>query len=149
LASQIGVGKCWAFNDDEEPPYPTIELTVSSADRKATISPKVDTGFNGSLALGREAVRKMRLTARGTVLIKAATGHNEVPVYAVKIHQPDLALSFTTLAIGTERSLAGRKLLENRTWLLDCKRRRFCTTTPTSAAKKHTGRTREEEYEQT
>jgi len=129
LASQIGIGKCWAFNDDEQPPYPTIELTVSSADRKALISPKVDTGFNGSLALGREAVRKMRLTARGTVLIKAATGHNEVPVYAVKIYQPDLALTFTTLAIGTERSLAGRKLLENRTWLLDCKRRRFCITT--------------------
>jgi len=129
LASQIGIGKCWAFNDDEQPPYPTIELTVSSADRKASISPKVDTGFNGSLALGREAVRKVRLTARGTVLIKAATGHNEVPVYAVKIYQPDLALTFTTLAIGTERSLAGRKLLEHRTWLLDCKRRRFCITT--------------------
>jgi predicted aspartyl protease len=133
LASQIGVGRCWAFNDDEEPPYPTIELTVSSVDRKATISPKVDTGFNGSLAIGREAVRKMRLTARGTVLIKAATGHSEVPVYAVKIYQPDLALTFTTLAIGTERSLAGRKLLENRTWLLDCKHGRFCITTPTSA----------------
>jgi predicted aspartyl protease len=149
LASKIGVGKCWAFNDDEEPSYPTIELTVSSADRKATISPKVDTGFNGSLALGREAVRKMRLTARGTVLIKAATGHSEVPVYAVKIDQPDLALTFTTLAIGTERSLAGRQLLENRTWLLDCKGRRFCIATPTSAAKKHTGRSREEKYEQT
>ena len=133
MASQIGVGKCWAFNDDEQPPYPTIELTVSSANRKATISPKVDTGFNGSLAIGREAVRKMRLTARGTVLIKAATGHSEVPVYAVKIYQPDLALTFTTLAIGTERSLAGRKLLENRTWLLDCKRRRFCITTSTSS----------------
>jgi predicted aspartyl protease len=149
LASQIGIGKCWAFNDDEQPPYPTIELTVSSADRKATISPKVDTGFNGSLAVGREAVRKMRLTARGTVLIKAATGHSEVPVYAVKIYQPDLTLTFTTLAIGTERSLAGRKLLENRTWLLDCKGRRFCITTSRSATKKHTGRTREEEYEQT
>jgi predicted aspartyl protease len=133
LASQIGIGKCWAFNDDEEPPYPTIELTVSSADRKATIRSKVDTGFNGSLAIGREAVRKMRLTARGTVLIKAATGHSEVPVYSVKIYQPDLALTFTTVAIGTERSLAGRKLLENRTWLLDCKHRRFCITTPTSA----------------
>jgi len=138
LASQIGIGKCWAFNDDEEPPYPTIELTVSSADRKATINPKVDTGFNGSLALGREAVRKMRLTARGTVLIRAATGHSEVPVYAVKIYQPDLAFTFTTLAIGTERSLAGRKLLENRTWLLDCKSGRFCITTSTLAAKKHT-----------
>ena len=147
MVSQIGVGKCWAFNDDEEPPYPTIELTVSSADRKATISPKVDTGFNGSLAIGTEAVRKMRLTAMGTVLIKAATGHNEVPVYAVKIYQPDLALSFTTLAIGTERSLAGRKLLENRTWLLDCKGRRFCITASTSSTKKHTGRTREKEYE--
>ena len=133
MASQIDIGKCWAFNDDEQPPYPTIELTVSSADRKATISPKVDTGFNGSLALGTEAVKKMRLTARGTVLIKAATGHSEVPVYAVKIYQPDLALSFTTLVIGTERSLAGRKLLENRTWLLDCKHERFCITTPTSA----------------
>jgi predicted aspartyl protease len=133
LASQIGVGRCWAFKDDEEAPYPTIELTVSSATREATISPKVDTGFNGSLAIGREAVRKMRLTARGTVLIRAATGHSEVPVYAVKIYQPDLALTFTTLAIGTERSLAGRKLLENRSWLLDCEQRRFCITTPKSA----------------
>jgi predicted aspartyl protease len=91
----------------------------------------VDTGFNGSLAIGREAARKMHLTSRGTVLIRAATGHSEVPVYAVKIYQPDLALTFTTLAIGTERSLAGRKLLENRTWLLDSKHRRFCITTPT------------------
>ena len=133
MASKIGVGKCWAFNDDEEPPYPTIELTVSSADRKAKISPKVDTGFNGWLAVGVEAVRKLRLTPRGTVLVRAATGHGEVPVYAVKISQADLALSHTTLAIGTERSLVGRKLLENRTWLLDCKRRRFCITTSTSA----------------
>jgi hypothetical protein len=62
-----------------------LQVPLSSADRKATISPKVDTGFNGSLA------------------------------------------------IGTERSLAGRKLLENRTWLLGCEHRRFCITTPTLA----------------
>jgi hypothetical protein len=42
--------------------------------------------------------------------------------------ESQLALTFTTLAIGTDRSLAGRKLLENGTWLLDCKRRRFCIT---------------------
>jgi len=131
LTSQIGIGKCWGFRDDEQPPYPTIEVTVWSADRKVTISPKVDTGFNGSLAVGSDAVRKLRLTAKGTVLIRAATGLGEVPVYAVKISQPNLALSFTTLAIGTERSLAGRKLLENRKWLLDCERRRFCMMTPT------------------
>ena len=65
------------------------------------------------------------------VLVRATTGHGEVPVYAVKISQTDLALSHTTLAIGTERSLVGRKLLGNRTWLLDHKNGRLCMITPT------------------
>jgi len=135
LASQISIGKCWDFKDEEQPPYPTIEVTLSSADRKATISPKVNTGFNGLLAVSREDARKLRLTPRGTVLIRAAAGDSEVPVYAVDISQPDLALTYTTLALGTECSLVGRKLLENRTWLLDCKGNRFCMTTPTPATK--------------
>jgi len=75
LASRMKIGNCWDFNDDEQPPYPTIKVTLSSADREATISPKVDTGFNGWLAVGAEAMRKLRLTSRGTVLVRAATGH--------------------------------------------------------------------------
>jgi predicted aspartyl protease len=127
----MDIGKCWHFNDDEQPPYPTIEVTLSSADRKATFSPKVDTGFNGSLALGREAVRRLRLAPRGTILVGTAAGHSEVPVYIVTVYQPDLAVTHRVLAIGTERSLVGRKLLENRTWLLDCKGERFCMMTRT------------------
>jgi len=131
LASHMEIGRCWDFKDDEQPPYPTIKVTLSSGDREAMIAPKVDTGFNGWLAVGAEAVRRLRLTPRGTVLVRAATGHSEVPVYAVKISQADLALTYTTLAIGTERSLVGRKLLENRIWLLDHKNGRFCMMTPT------------------
>jgi len=128
----VGIGKCWKFNDGEQPPYPTIEVTVSSADRKVTISPKVDTGFNGSLAIDRESVKTLSLGPVGTTLVKTATGHNEVSVYVVSISQPELAITHKTLAIGTERSLVGRKLLENRTWLLDCKKERFCIITDLS-----------------
>ena len=129
MGSRLDVGKCWNFNDDEQPPYPTIEINLSSPDRKATITPKVDTGFNGSLAIGREAVRRLRLAPAGTVLVKTATAPSEVPVYLVNLSQPDLAVTYKTLAIGTERSLVGRRLLENRTWLLDCKMGRFCIIT--------------------
>jgi len=125
----VGIGKCWKFNDCEQPPYPTIEVTVSSADHKATISPKVDTGFNGSLAIDRESVKTLSLAPVGTTLVKTATGHNEVSLYVVSISQPDLAIIQKTLAIGTKRSLVGRKLLEKRTWLLDCKKGRFCIIT--------------------
>jgi hypothetical protein len=55
----VDIGKCWDFKDDEQPPYPVIEVTLSSADRKVTITPKVDTGFNGSVAIDRETVRRL------------------------------------------------------------------------------------------
>jgi predicted aspartyl protease len=131
------VARCWNFSEDEQPPYPTIEVTMSSASGKVTASPKVDTGFNGSLAIGREVVRTLRLTPVGTVLIKTASGHDEVPVYVVDLSQPDLGLAYTTLAIGTERSLVGRKLIENRAWLLDCKDGKFCVMTPMEPERGH------------
>lgn len=129
----MNVEKCWNFNDDEQPPYPTIEVTISSADRKETINAKVDTGFNGWLAIGREHVRTLRVKPTGTVLLKTATGYGEAPVYIVSFSQPDLAITYTSLAIGAERSLVGRKILENRIWLLDCKEGRFCTVTQPAA----------------
>lgn len=128
---QVDVEKCWGFNDDEQPPYPTIEIMLSSAVRKATIRPKVDTGFNGYLAVDAETVNRLRLTPAGIVLVKTATKHSEVPVYAVNLSQPDLAIACKTLALGTERSLVGRKLLQNRTWLLDCEKGRFCAIAQT------------------
>lgn len=129
MGSRLDVGRCWRFNDDEQPAYPTINVTLSSRGRKVLITPKVDTGFNGSLAIGSGDVRRLRLTPAGTVLIRTATGSNEVPVYLVKVSQPELAIAYTTLAIGTERSLVGRKLLQNRTWLLDCREGRLCIVT--------------------
>ena len=129
MGSRLDVGKCWDFNDDEQPPYPTIEVNLSSPDRKATITPKVDTDFNRSLAIGSDAVRRLHLKPAGTVLVRTTTGHSETPVYVVNLSQPDLAVTYTTLAIGTERSLVGRQILENRTWLLDCKKGRFCIIT--------------------
>ena len=128
----MGIGKCWKFNDNEQPPYPTIEVTVMSADRRATITPKVDTGFNGSLAIDRESVRRLSLASVGMTLVKTATGYGEASVYVVNICQPDLAIAHKTLTIGTERSLVGRRMLENRTWLLDCKKERFCIITDLS-----------------
>ncbi len=128
----MDIGRCWKFNDDEQPPYPTIEVTLSSADYKVTISPKVDTGFNGSFAIDKETVKRLRLAPVGTILVKTATGHSEVSVYVVDVTQQDLAITQKTLAIGTERSLVGRKLLESTTWLLDCKKGRFCIMTDLS-----------------
>jgi len=128
----VGIEKCWKFNDDEQPPYPTVEVTVSTADHKARISPKVDTGFNSSLAIDRDSVKRLGLAAVGTILVKTVTGHSEVSVYVVDITQQDLAITQKTLAIGTERSLVRRKLLESRTWLLDCKKGRFCIMTDLS-----------------
>jgi len=126
LGSRLDVGRCWNFNDDEQPAYPTIEVTLSASGRRVSVRPKVDTGFNGSVAIGSSDVKRLRLSPAGTVLVKTATGANEVPVYLVKITQPQLAIAHTTLAVGTERSLVGRKLLQNRTWLLDCREGRFC-----------------------
>ena len=135
----MDIGKCWDFKDDEQPPYPVIEVTLSSADRKTTIRPKVDTGFNGSLAIDSETVRRLRLTPRGTVLVRTANGYSEAPVYVVDLSQPDLAVTLRALAIGTERSLVGRRLLESKTWLLDCKEGRLCIVT-CSGAKQSPGR---------
>ena len=126
---QINVAKCWDFKGDEQPPYPTIEVTLSSAHRKTTAHLKVDTGFNGLVAVGRDTARKLRLTPRGTIPVRTATGQGEAPLYLVTVSQPDLAVTHTVLAIGSERSLAGRRLLEDRTWLLDCKVGKFCMIT--------------------
>jgi len=120
------VAKCWDFGEDEQPPWPTIEITLSSGDRRATITPKVDTDFNGSLAIDREAVMKLRLAAKGTVLITSATGYSETPIYAVNLCQTELGIDHTIFAIGAQRSLVGRTLLRDRKWLLDCKEQRFC-----------------------
>ncbi len=130
----MDTGKRWKFIDDEQPPYPVIEVTLSSADRKVTITPKVDTGFDGMVAISRETVRRLHLTPKGTVLVRTATGHGETPIYAVNLSQQDLDITHTTLAIGTERSLVGRRFLENKTWLLDCKEGRFCIVTRTEAS---------------
>jgi len=125
----LNIGNCWHFSDDEHPPYPVVELNVSSGDRWVAIRPKVDTGFNGSLAVGIEVVRKLRLKPAGTVLVRTAAGDREVAIYALNLSQPDLQMSQSTLAIGTERSLVGRKLLRDRRWLLDCREERFCVVT--------------------
>jgi predicted aspartyl protease len=128
----MDIGKCWDFKDDEQPPYPVIGVTLSSADRKVAIMPKIDTGFNGLVAVDRETVRRLHLMPKGTVLIRTAIGYQEAPIYPVNLSQLDLAVSYNTLAIGTERSLLGRRFLENKTWLLECKRSqgRFCIVTP-------------------
>jgi hypothetical protein len=62
--------------------------------------------------------------------MKTATGHGEAPVYVMNLSQPDLAVSYAILAIGTERSHVGEKFLEDRTWLLDCKEPRLCIVIP-------------------
>ena len=131
----MDIGKCWDFKDDEQPAYPVIEITLSSAHRKVAITPKVDTGFDGLVAVDRETVKRLHLTPKGTVLIRTAIGYKETPVYPVNLSQLDLGVTYTTLAIGTERSLLGRRFLENKTWLLDCKglRGRFCIVTRTAA----------------
>jgi len=81
------------------------------------------------LAIDREAVKKLRLAAKGTVLIRSATGYSETPIYAVKLRQTELGIDQTILAICTRRCLVGRTLLRDRKWLLDCKERRFCLLT--------------------
>ena len=129
MVCQLNIGKCWSFSNQEEPPYPTIELNVSSHAGNTTINPKVDTGFNGSLAIGTEVVKNLHLKSAGTVLVKTAAGNREVSLYALSLSQADLGISCATLAIGTERSLVGRKMLNNRTWLLDCKENKFCIIT--------------------
>jgi len=118
--------KCWKFGDDEQPPYPTIEVNLSSSERRIRIRPKVDTGFDGSLAIDNEVVRKLHLAAKGTILIRTATGHSEAPIYTVNLHQVELGIDYTTLAIGAQRSLVGRRLLKDREWLLDFRKQRFC-----------------------
>ena len=132
----MDIGKCWDFKDDEQPSYPVIEVTLSSAHRKVAIMPKIDTGFNGLVAVDRETVRRLHLTPKGTVLIRTATGYQETPIYPVNLSQLDLGVTYNTLAIGTERSLLGRRFLENETWLLECKgpRGRFCIVTGTTGS---------------
>lgn len=132
----MGVVRCWNFSDEEQPSYPTIEVTVSYDDREAKVNAKVDTGFNGWLAIGREAVRSLRLKPAGRILVKTAVGNREVSVYRVNLSQPDLNVAYATIAIGTERSLVGRGLLENRRWLLDCEEHRFCITAQTTSNSK-------------
>jgi predicted aspartyl protease len=91
--------------------------------------PRVDTGFNGSVAIDRETAMGLHVTPKGMVLIRTARGYSETPIYPVKIRQLELGIDYTTLAIGAQRWLVGRTLLKDREWLLDFRKGRFCLMT--------------------
>ncbi len=126
MAAQLSIGKCWGFKGDEQPPYPAVEVTVTSDGRKGNISSKVDTGFNGDLAIGRDDAQRLRLAPKGTILVRSAIGERDVPVYLVGLSLSDVLMEYSTLAIGTERSLVGRRLLQGRAWLLDFREEQLC-----------------------
>ena len=40
----------------------------------------MDTGFDGYLAVNKEATKKLRVTPKGTILIRTATGYSETSI---------------------------------------------------------------------
>ncbi|NVM04942.1 MAG: hypothetical protein HWN67_21655 [Candidatus Helarchaeota archaeon] len=120
---------CWDFGLKEDPPYPEIELQISSIDNENYFSSffKVDTGFSGTLGLTPEIVSAIKLEPRGLMTVQTAIGVSEVPYFPLKIKCDHIGLKDSLLfAISTPRAICGRTLLMNRKWLLDFKNSKFC-----------------------
>jgi len=113
----------WEFSHEEEPPFPVIEAWLAQIGKKqppTMITAKVDTGFNGFLAVSNDLARKSGLKPYGRVPIATATDVVEVPIYRVLLTQPELGLNEKQVtALGVMRNLVGRRLLEGSSWLMD------------------------------
>lgn len=125
----IQIQRSWEFSHEEEPPFPAIEAWVAQIGKRqppVMITPKVDTGFNGFLALSNNLARKLGLKPYGRVPIATATDVVEVAIYRVLLTQPELGLNQKQVtALGVTRNLVGRRLLEGNPWLMDFSSKKF------------------------
>lgn len=125
----IQIQRSWEFSHEEEPPFPEIEAWVAPLGKRQlsiVVTPKVDTGFNGFLAVSNALAKKIGLKPYGRVPIATATDVVEAPIYRVLLTQPELGLNHKQVtALGATRNLVGRRLLERNAWLLDFSSRKF------------------------
>lgn len=121
--------KSWDFGISENPPFPQIEIYLSSIDKEDfQLFPfKIDTGFAGTLGIVPSLIEDLDLKAFGIIPIQTAIGVKDVPYYPLKVKNPDILLAETLLyAIATPRAICGRTFLLGRIWLLDFKNLKFC-----------------------
>jgi len=115
--------KVWPFAMDEEPPYPSIPAQVANPEhpsRSEQEAFQIDTGFSGLIALSTGLLGALALKPLGRVPIRTAAGYTETLLYRVLFTQEDLGIANRGItAIGTVKSLLGRRLLEPNRWLLD------------------------------
>jgi len=115
---------------DEDPPYPTISATLASPDTKRSAKKliEVDTGFSGTIAVDEETIKELQLPAIGEITVSTATERGTpVGLRLVKITIPELRIRQEPLAALTAtKCLVGRKMIRDRTWLLDNRANEFC-----------------------
>ena len=135
----LHIQRCWDFGRDEKPPYPTMEIFISDLRKEkatAKVASKVDTGFNGFLAISSGLVKKLGLKPFGTIPAATATAVAEVPIYRVLLTQRELNLSEKQVtALGTARNLAGRMLLKGNSWLMNFSNHKFYLVSASSEPK--------------
>jgi len=125
----LNPNKCWDFSKSESPPFPQIEIYLSSIieENYQKFHFKIDTGFAGTLGITPSFIEALDLKAFGSILIETAIGAKDTPYYPLKVKSPDINLTETLLyAIVTPRAICGRAFLHDKIWLLDFKNLRFC-----------------------
>ncbi len=121
--------KCWDFGITEDPPFPQIEISLSSIETEEyfPLYFKVDTGFSGTLGITSQTVEDLKLMPGGSVPIRTAMGVFDTPIYPVKAECPKANIPSTLLyAIESPRAICGRTFLKEKSWLLDFEGSRFC-----------------------
>lgn len=115
---------------DEDPPYPAISATLASPKTRKRVrkSIEVDTGFSGTIALDEETVEKLQLPSIGEITVNTATERGApVKLRLVKITIPELRIRQEPFAALTAtKCLVGRRMIQNRRWLLDNQANEFC-----------------------
>ncbi|MHA1652250.1 MAG: hypothetical protein ACTSYB_18865 [Candidatus Helarchaeota archaeon] len=120
---------CWDFGMNEDPPFPQIEISLSSLEYEnyRSLYFKIDTGFSGTIGITSQIVRNLKLEPKGSIPIYTAVGIKDTPIYLVKAKCPLAKIPETLLyAIESPRAICGRVFLKNKIWIIDFKDLKFC-----------------------
>ena len=121
--------KCWAHTSDV-PPSPSMLVTMRAHEggKDVTKAIQVDTGFSGSIAIDQELIDSLGPEKIGDIHIATATStYVKVDLYLIYLTIPEINIKEKPFAaLRATRSLIGRKLLNDRKWLLDNIADEFC-----------------------
>ena len=125
----LGIKKCWDFGTTEDPPFPQLEIslsTISEASYQKFLF-KVDTGFSGTLGINTQIIKNLNLEAKGSMRIRTVMGVKDTPIFPIRVRSSEIDLPESLIvAIKSPRPICGRSFLRNKLWFLDFKATKFC-----------------------